>query len=120
MSNDPVQEKIKELLKELANKYKLNAKEIKELEYATVMYDYEANEGCIITKEEHIINLFRDPETDEKFTPTTNQIQALAEFIRDTEQYYTFWGFENKTDDVIKSILEKEENKKIKKDRGDR
>lgn len=117
MSNDPVQEKIKELLKELANKYKLNSKEIKELEDATVMYDYEANEGCIITKEEHIANLFRDPETDEKFTPTTNQIKALAEFIRDTEQYYTFWGFENKTDDVIKSILEKEENKKTKKGR---
>jgi len=117
MSNDPVLEKIKQLLKDLAEKYHLNTKETQELEDASIMYDYEANEGCIITKEEHIINLFRDPETDEKFTPTSNQIKALAEFIRDTEQYYTFWGFENKTDDVIKSILEKEEKSKTKKGR---
>lgn len=116
MAKDIAQEKSEQVLKNVIEKYNLDEKEKKELELATLYYDYEANDGLIITKRNDIVSMFRDEEKCMRLRPTLNQIKALTEYIKETEELYTFYGFDYETEEVIESILnESQEEKKMTK-----
>lgn len=119
MSIDLAQEKLNRIKNRVIKAYNLDEKEVKDFEMAIINYDYEANEGTIITKREDIVNLYRDIDTEEKFKVTQKQITALAEYIKETEDLYTFYGFYEETDKVLNSIFnEMKELKKKNIERG--
>jgi len=105
MIKDSAQERINGTIKQVIQVYSFNDKEAKEFEMATINYDYEANEGLIITKRENVVDMYRDIDTNEKFKPTQKQIIALADYIKETEDLYTFYGFREETEKVLQSIL---------------
>lgn len=107
---DKVQEDIERILNSIIKKYKLNDKEAKELKIATVNYDYEINEGCVFTRVETIERLFTDEQSETKINITSNQLKAMAEFIKQTKKYYIPYGYEEYTERAIDLILSKGKN----------
>ena len=107
--SDNVNNIINKISKNIIKSYSLNQKEKREFEIATINYDFESNEGMIITEREHIVNLFTKGNGIDLIKPTLKQIKALAEYIRETEPYYGFWGNKEKTNKVIDSILNENE-----------
>lgn len=107
---DPVQEDIRRTLSKIIKSYDLNDKEIEELKTATINYDYEANEGTVFTRVESVGRLFTEDDNETRINPTVKQLKAMAEFIRETREYYLLYGYEKYTEKVIDLILSKDEN----------
>lgn len=116
MSQDTVQQKIDKILNKIIKSYNLNEKEAEELKIATSNYDYEINDGAVITRVESIEMLFTEEDSEVRIYPTVSQLKAMAEYIRETEQYYILYGYEEFTEKVIDSILAKDENEITKLD----
>lgn len=114
MSSDNVNFEIEQILKRIIQDYGLSEKEASELKLATINYDYEANEGIIITKKDDIIRLFTEEDYEARIKPSNKQIKAITEYIKETEKYYTFHGFFEQTDKVIDEILNENKEKKHK------
>ena len=109
---DTVLEDMNIIIERQKKSYNLNEKETEELKIATTNYDYEANEGVIITKRDDVVSLFTEPDYETRIEPTQDQIKALTEYIKETEKYYTFGGFREETDEVLMSILNETPKKK--------
>ena len=80
---DPVQENTRKILSKIIKKYDLSNQEIEELKVAIINYDYEINEGLIITNLESIEKLFTEEDSDVRINPSEKQLKAMAEFINE-------------------------------------
>lgn len=107
---DPVQEDTRRILSKIIKSYDLNNKEIEELQIAVINFDYEANEGVIFLDVESIERLFTDEDSEKTIQPSLKQLKALAEYIKETEKYYSLYKYEDYTEKTINSILSKNEN----------
>lgn len=107
---DPVEEDIRRIFSNIMKKYYFNNKEVEDLNIAISNYDCAVNEGVVFTEVKSIERLFTNEDTTEEITPTTNQLKAIAEYIRKTEKYYMPFGYEEYTEKVIDQILIKNEN----------
>ena len=105
---DPVQENTRKILSKIIKKYDLSNQEIEELKVAIINYDYEINEGLIITNLESIEKLFTEEDSDVRINPSENQLKAMAEFIKETKKFYDYDEYTKK---VVDSILSKNEKK---------
>ena len=73
-------------------------------------YDYEMNEGVVLTNLESIERLFTEEDSEERINPSIKQLKAMAMYIRETKEYYVpFFGYEEYTEKVIDLILNKDE-----------
>ena len=90
--------------------YELSDKEAEELLTASYNYDYEMNEGVVLTNLESIERLFTEEDSEERINPSIKQLKAMAMYIRETKEYYVpFFGYEEYTEKVIDLILNKDE-----------
>lgn len=108
-------------LSRIMKAYDLSNKEAEELLIASYNYDYEINEGVIITNIDSIKGLFTQYESMERIKPNIKQLKAMAMYIKETKKYYLPYHYEEYTKKVIDSILKlndkeitKEEKKKEK------
>lgn len=107
---DPVQEDTRRILSKIIKSYNLSDKEIEELQTAIINFDYEANEGVVFLNSESIERLFTDEESNIRVIPSLKQLKAMAEYMKQTEKYYSLYGYEDYTEKTINSILSKDEN----------
>lgn len=107
---DKVQEETRRTLSKIMKLYDLSDKEAEELLNATYNYDYEANEGTVFTTVESIERLFTEEDSEERINPTAKQLKAMAEYIKETEQYYMLFGYHDYTEKVIDLILSRDDN----------
>lgn len=79
--------------------YELSDKEAEELLTASYNYDYEMNEGVVLTNLESIERLFTEEDSEERINPSIKQLKAMAMYIRETKEYYVpFFGYEEYTE----------------------
>lgn len=107
---DPVQEDCRRILSKIIKLFDLNDKEIEELQIAVINFDYEANEGVVFLNTESIERLFTDEDCTVRIEPSLKQLKAIAEYMRQTEKYYSLYGYKEYTEKAINSILSKDEN----------
>ncbi|MFG6319179.1 MAG: hypothetical protein K1W33_04895, partial [Clostridia bacterium] len=107
---DPVQEDCRRILSKIIKLFDLNDKEIEELQIAVINFDYEANEGVVFLNTETIERLFTDEDSTVRKEPSLKQLKAIAEYMRQTEKYYSLYGYKEYTEKAINSILSKDEN----------
>ena len=67
--------------------YELSDKEAEELLTASYNYDYEMNEGVVLTNLESIERLFTEEDSEERINPSIKQLKAMAMYIRETKEY---------------------------------
>ena len=97
-------------LSQIMKLYELSDKEAEELLIASYNYDYEMNEGVVLTNLESIERLFTEEDSEERINPSIKQLKAMAMYIRETKEYYVpFFGYEEYTEKVINLILNKDE-----------
>lgn len=108
---DKAYEETRRILSKIMKSYELTDKEAEELLNASYNYDYEANDGTVFTTVDSIERLFTEEDSEVRINPTDKQLKAMAEYIRETEDYYMLYGYEEYTSKVIETILNKEENK---------
>ena len=97
-------------LSQIMKLYELSDKEAEELLIASYNYDYEMNEGVVLTNLESIERLFTEEDSEERINPSIKQLKAMAMYIRETKEYYVpFFGYEEYTEKVIDLILNKDE-----------
>lgn len=107
---DKAYEETRKTLSKIMKEYNLNDREAEELMNATLNYDYEINEGTVFTTVESIERLFTEENSEEKINATSKQLKAMAKYIKDTEQYYMPFGYSDYTENIINSILDKNDN----------
>lgn len=107
---DNVQEECRKKLSKIMKSYNLNNIEAEELLNATYNYDFEINDGVIFNTIESIENLFMDENSEKKINPTNNQLKAMAEYIKETKDYYIINNYDKYTKEIINLILNNEEN----------
>lgn len=107
---DPVQEDTRRILSKIIKSYNLSDKEIEELQTAIINFDYEANEGVVFLNNESIERLFTDEESNTRVIPSLKQLKAMAEYMKQTEKYYSLYGYKDYTEKTINSILSKDEH----------
>ncbi len=100
----------RKILSKIMKKYELSDKEAEELYNASINYDYEANEGTIFTTVDSIKSLFTEEESVERINPSINQLKAMAEYIKETKDYYMLYCYEKYTKKIISLILNEDEN----------
>lgn len=107
---DKAQEETRRTLSKMMKQYDLSDKEAEELMNATLNYDYEVNDGTVFTTVESIERLFTEEDSQERINPTAKQLKAMANYIKNTEEYYMPFGYGDYTEKVINLILSRDDN----------